>query len=48
MENVNIKDVIPENELDRQLYFIEKCKEYVNNLSKELGRQLTCCTQTFG
>lgn len=48
MEKVNIKDVIPENELDRQLYFIEKCKEYVNNLSKELGRQLTCCTQTFG
>ena len=48
MENVNIKDVIPENELERQLYFIEKCKEYVNNLSKELGRQLTCCTQTFG
>ena len=48
MSNVDIKDIIPENELERQLYFIEKCKEYVNNLSKELGRPLKCCTQTFG
>lgn len=48
MGNIDIKDVIPEDALERQLYFIEKCKTYVNELTEKLGRPLTCCTQTFG
>ncbi len=31
-----------------QLHYIELCKEYVVKLKKELGRDLTCCVQTFG
>lgn len=46
--NKDIKELIPENSLERQLYYIEKCKKHVKKMSEELGRPLTCCTQTFG
>ena len=46
--NKDIKEIIPENSLERQLYYIEKCKKHVKQMSEELGRPLTCCTQTFG
>lgn len=48
MGNIALTDVIPQDSLERQLYFIEKCKAYVADLQKKLGRPLTCCTQTFG
>ena len=48
MNNIDIKEAIPENALERQLYYIQKCKEHLNELKKELGRPLFCCTQTFG
>ena len=48
MSNLSINNAIPENALERQLYFIEKCKEHVAQLKKELNRPLLCCTQTFG
>ena len=48
MNNIDIKEAIPENALERQLYYIEKCKKHVKQMSEELGRPLTCCTQTFG
>lgn len=35
-------------ETARQLIFIEKAKEHVSKLSKELGRKPTCCVVTFG
>ena len=47
MSNISINNAIPENALERQLYFIEKCKEHVAQLKKELNRPLLCCTQTF-
>ena len=47
-DNKDIKDLIPENALERQLYYIEKCKEYVKKVSEELGRPLKCCVNTFG
>ena len=28
MSNISINNAIPENALERQLYFIEKCKEH--------------------
>ena len=38
----------PENEPERQYYFMAKLKEYVNAKKKELGRDLYACTKTFG
>jgi tRNA-2-methylthio-N6-dimethylallyladenosine synthase len=46
--NKDIKELIPENSLERQLYYIEKCKEHVKKISDEIGRPLTCCVNTFG
>ncbi len=46
--NKDIKEIIPENSLERQLYYIEKCKEHVKKISDEIGRSLTCCVNTFG
>ncbi len=39
---------IPEKEPARQQYFTEKCAELVSEISKSLGRPLTCCINTFG
>lgn len=36
------------NELDKQYYYIDKCKEYIQNISEELGRPLTAAVSTFG
>ena len=38
----------PENEPERQYYFMAKLKEYVAAKKKELGRDLYACTKTFG
>lgn len=35
-------------ETKRQFRFIEKAREYVGELAKELGRTPTCCVTTFG
>lgn len=40
--------VPPSDEPARQEYFMERAKELVASLSKELGRPLTCCINTFG
>ena len=37
-----------ENETLRQQEFMDKAKEYVNNLAKELGRRPVACVITFG
>ena len=34
--------------MDRQLMYINMCREKVNQLSNELKRPLKCCVQTFG
>ena len=36
------------SQLDRQLMYINMCREKVNQLSNELNRPLKCCVQTFG
>ena len=38
MGNIALTDVIPQDSLERQLYFIEKCKAYVADLQEKLGR----------
>lgn len=45
---INLSNGIPETEPERQYYFIEKAKTYVEELSKEVGHQLTYCVTTFG
>lgn len=39
---------IPEDETERQFYFMEKAKGYVESLAARLGRRPTCCVNTFG
>ncbi len=39
---------LPLDESKKQYVYIEKCKERVNTISKELGRPLTACINTFG
>jgi tRNA-2-methylthio-N6-dimethylallyladenosine synthase len=45
MENIN---KIEESQLDRQLMFMDLCRQKVNELSNKLRRPLTCCVNTFG
>lgn len=47
-DRIDISSFPPDTEPERQYYFIAKCREYVKRKSEELGRVLTCCTQTFG
>ena len=36
-----------QEEMGRQLYFMEKAEKYVESLAAELGRKPTCCVTTF-
>ena len=47
MEN-KIYDKVPTTEPQRQFYFMEKAKEYVEDLARQLGRRPTFCVTTFG
>lgn len=42
------KTVMTENQRQRQLYYIDLCREYVGRLAEKKGRPLRCCVQTFG
>ena len=46
--DINLSDVAPVNEPERQYYYIEKAKQYVKAKSEEIGRPLTFCVTTFG
>ena len=39
---------IPVNEPERQQYFMNKVRSQVEEMSKQAGRPLTCCINTFG
>ena len=47
-EKYNQMKEAPENEPERQYYFIAKAKELVKKESERLGRTLTCAVITFG
>ncbi len=47
-KDINLSDVAPVTEPERQYYFIEKAKKYIKEESEELGRPLTFCVTTFG
>ena len=46
MSNLTVQ--APLEEPARQEYFMEMAKKQVAQLSRELGRPLTCCINTFG
>ena len=47
-QNINLSNEIPDKEPERQYYYIEKAKEYIQKKSQEIGRLLTFCVTTFG
>ena len=47
-ENKVLNGQLPENETERQYYFMDKAAEYVAKLTEELGHKPTCCVTTFG
>ncbi|SCG94208.1 (Dimethylallyl)adenosine tRNA methylthiotransferase MiaB [uncultured Clostridium sp.] len=47
-ESTMYGEIIPKKEPERQYYFMEKCREKIAELSKELGRPLTASPITFG
>ncbi len=46
--SINLSEVAPLTEPQRQYYFIEKAKRYIKEEAEELGRPLTFCVTTFG
>ena len=48
MEFENKISAAPENEPERQQYFMEQLKKLVAEREEEAGRKLTACIQTFG
>lgn len=46
--NESVAAGIPEEEPERQQYFIKKCREIIRKKEEELGRKLTFFDQTFG
>ena len=44
----NLMSTPPEQEPERQYYFIKKAQEIVRKKSEEFGRPLYACTETFG
>ena len=46
--DISLSNEIPTGETERQYFYIEKAKKYVEAASKELGRPLTFCVTTFG
>ena len=47
-DKIDINGSIREDETKKQYYYIAKCRDYVTNLKKEAGRELTCFVKTFG
>ncbi len=45
---INLSDPVPDEEPQRQYYFMEKAKIYVQDLGTKLGRTPTSCVITFG
>ncbi len=48
MEQITTEKINSVQETKRQLAYIEKAKEYVQKLERQLGHKPTCCVTTFG
>ena len=47
-DNMDLSCVPPETEPSRQQYFMARCRQWVQERSRELGRPMTCYISTFG
>ena len=47
-DNIDLTQNPPQEEPDRQYYYIAKARQYVQEKSRKKGRPLTCCVTTFG
>lgn len=48
LKEIDLSQAPPEQEPERQYYFMEKCRRYTEKKEKELGRPLTFSIATFG
>ena len=48
LDNIDLTQPAPQEEPQRQFYFICKVRSYVRELTEKLGRRPTCCVTTFG
>lgn len=48
LDTIDILGSVPATEPERQYYYMAKCKKLIEEKSKEIGRPLRMCTQTFG
>ena len=48
VDNIDLAQPAPQEEPQRQFYFICKVRSYVRELTEKLGRRPTCCVTTFG
>lgn len=47
-KNLNIEEMQSENQTERQFFYMSLCRQWVTQKSKEIGRPLTACVNTFG
>lgn len=48
IDDIDITAALPEDELQRQHYYIAKVRRHVAALAEKIGRVPTCCVTTFG
>ena len=48
LDNIDLTQPAPQEEPQRQFYFICKVRSYVRELTEKLGRRSPCCVTTFG
>ncbi len=48
LDTIDLNTAPPAEEPERQYYFMAKCRQYVRELEKKIGRRPTFFTQTFG
>ena len=48
LDSIDLAQPAPQEEPQRQFYFICKVRSYVRELTEKLGRRPTCCVTTFG
>ena len=48
VSKIDIHGDIPKEEINKQYYYMAKCKEWVLSKEEEIGRKLTACVNTFG
>ena len=48
INEIDITKSAPENDPERQYYYMAKCKAQIEQEEKQLGRKMTACVNTFG